>query len=335
MNTGNTFKRLVKQLIEEDSKYDNELNAFVEYLEKNNLLNKCFDLSIYDINQYFDSLVGIRIGAASVLNVHIAALSSLFQYLMKEEYNFRALHGYINMPSFRQKYLKILDSGSKKMTIPMNLLKKLLNKMDIFFEDEKKMSNDKYYHLMLARLYIELSLLIPIKPGALLALKMGNIKNDEFREIICNRVCIRLPKNVRNHIVDTVIFAEMFYHAKYSNEDILFGFLYDAIGMRVTPSTITGELHKLYKVLGMKELLETYKSGTKRISVYTVESYKKTAIFEMLNNGVNIVYLKQLTGLDISTLLADYDLELIKSNIDIVSYNINSSIVNTEYYTYL
>lgn len=84
MNTGNTFKRLVKQLIEEDSKYDNELNAFVEYLEKNNLLNKCFDLSIYDINQYFDSLVGIRIGAASVLNVYIAALSSLFQYLISE-----------------------------------------------------------------------------------------------------------------------------------------------------------------------------------------------------------------------------------------------------------
>lgn len=29
----------------------------------------------------------------------------------------------------------------------------------------------------------------------------------------------------------------------------------------------------------------------------------------MLSNGVNIVYLKQLTGLDINTLLADYDLE--------------------------
>ena len=32
MNTGKTFKRLVKQLIKEDDKYDNELNAFVEYL---------------------------------------------------------------------------------------------------------------------------------------------------------------------------------------------------------------------------------------------------------------------------------------------------------------
>ena len=91
----------------------------------------------------------------------------------------------------------------------------------------------------------------------------------------------------------------------------MFIFLYNAIGKKVTPSTITAELQKLYKELKMYELLETYKSGTKNVSLYPLESYKKTAIYEMLNNGVNIVYLKQLTGLEISTLLADYDLEMI------------------------
>lgn len=112
MNTGKTFKRLVKQLIKEDDKYDNELNAFVEYLEQNDLLDKCFDLSISDINRYFDALVGVRIGAPSALNAHIAALSSLFQYLMmKEKYNFRELHGYINMASFRTTYLEKIDTG--------------------------------------------------------------------------------------------------------------------------------------------------------------------------------------------------------------------------------
>lgn len=103
----------------------------------------------------------------------------------------------------------------------------------------------------------------------------------------------------------------------------------------MTPSTITAELQKLYKELKMYELLETYKSGTKNVSLYPLESYKKTAIYEMLNNGINIVYLKQLTGLEISTLLADYDLEMIKSDIDVKSYNINSCIVNSSYFTYL
>ena len=336
MNTGITFKRLVKQLIEEDSKYDNELNAFVEYLEQNNLLDKCFDLSISDINQYFDSLVGVRIGAPSALNAHIAALSSLFQYLMKANYNFRDLHGYINMSSFRTTYLDKLDTGSKKATIPIDLLKKLLNRMDKYFmERDKKKSNDKYYHLMIARLYIELSLLVPLKPGDLLALKIGEVKKTEFREIVYNMISIKLPKNVRNHIIETINFAETHYNVLYSSQDVLFEFLYNAVGMIVKPSTITGELQKLYKALDMGELLETYKSGTKNVSLYPVESYKKTAIFEMLNNGVNIVYLKQLTGLDIGTLLADYDVEQIKATVDIKSFNINSSIVNTEYYTYL
>lgn len=85
----------------------------------------------------------------------------------------------------------------------------------------------------------------------------------------------------------------------------------------------------------MNELLQTYKSGTKNTSLYPLESYKKTAIFEMLNNGVNIVYLKQLTGLEINTLLSDYNLETIKADIDVKSYNINSGIANAAYFGYL
>jgi len=337
MNTGDTFKRLVKQLIDEDPKYDNELNAFVEYLEKSNLLDKCFDLSTNDIDQYFDSLVGTRMGASSALNAHIAALSSLFQYLMVEEkYNFRELHGYINMANFRNTYLERLDIGSKKAIIPKKLLRKLLCEMDIYFsERDKRKSDDKYYHLMIARLYIELSLLIPLKPGALLELELGDIKSDQFREITHNTISIRLPKNVRNHILETVYFAETHYKVKYSVQDALFYFLYNAVNMRLKPSTITGELQKLYKVLDIKELMETSKSGTRKVSLYTVESYKKTAIFEMLDNGVNIIYLKELTGLDIGTLLADYDLNQIKSSVDIKSFNINSGLANADYYTYL
>ena len=138
MGTGTTFKNLVDQLIEKDAKYDNEWRLFVEYLEKNSLLDKCFDLSVDDINKYFDSLVGIRIGASSALNAHIAALSSLFQYLMKENYNFRGLHGYINMTTFRTMYLEKLDIGTKKAIIPMDLLKKLLDKMDKYFIERDK-----------------------------------------------------------------------------------------------------------------------------------------------------------------------------------------------------
>ena len=335
METGKEFTRLLNNLLRENQQYDTELKNFLDYLKQRNLLNKCFDLSLYDIDQFFDSLVGIKMGVSSTLNAYIAALSCLFEYLMREKYNFRDLLGYIGSAEFRKKYLDKLENGSQKKIIPMDILQKLLYKMDYYFSKDHGKSQDKIYHLLIVRVYIELSLIIPLKPRDLLEIKVGELRNEAVRTIVHNSISIQLPKSVRTHIIESIDFAEKQYNAKYSEKDSLFIFLYNAIGKKVTPSTITAELQKLYKELKMDELLETYKSGTKNVSLYPLESYKKTAIYEMLNNGINIVYLKQLTGLEISTLLADYDLEMIKSDIDVKSYNINSCIVNSSYFTYL
>lgn len=326
---------LLNNLLRENQQYDTELKNFLDYLKQRDLLNKCFDLSLYDIDQFFDSLVGIKMGVSSTLNAYIAALSCLFEYLMREKYNFRDLLGYIGSAEFRKKYLDKLENGSQKKIIPMDILQKLLYKMDYYFSKDHGKSQDKIYHLLIARVYIELSLIIPLKPSDLLEIKVGELRNETVRTIVHNSISIQLPKSVRTHIIESIDFAEKQYDAKYSEKDSLFIFLYNAIGKKVNPSTITAELQKLYKELKMDELLETYKSGTKNVSLYPLESYKKTAIYEMLNNGINIVYLKQLTGLEISTLLADYDLEMIKSDIDVKSYNINSCIVNSSYFTYL
>lgn len=170
--------------------YDNQLKILVKYLDEHELLEKCFDLSTRDIDMYFETLINVKIGSPGALNVHIAALSSLFEYLMNQNFDFRSLHGYINTNEFRNKYLTKIDAGSKKEVIPNDILVNVLNKID------------KYYQ-------------------------------------------------------------------------------------------------------------------------------------EKLNNEVNIVYLKQLTGLDISTLISDYNLEDLKANIDIKSHNINSGIVNSAYYPFL
>lgn len=335
METGREFKRLLNKLLNEDCQYDNELNTFLHYLEQEKLLDKCFDLAISDIDKFFDSLIGLKIGVSSTLNIYIAALSQLFQYLMSENHNFRGLLGYIGSAGFKKKYLGKPEDGSQKKIIPIDILQKLLNKMECYFTQEYKKSSDKYYHLLIARVYIELSLIIPIKPGDLLKLKVGKIRNMTVREIVYNSISIKLPKSVRAHIIEIIDFAEKQYGTKYSGNESLFIFLYSAIEKKANPSTITIELQKLYKELDMNELLQTYKSGTKNTSLYPLESYKKTAIFEMLNNGVNIVYLKQLTGLEINTLLSDYNLETIKADIDVKSYNINSGIANAAYFGYL
>lgn len=96
----------------------------------NGLIDNCFDLSTRDMDKYFESLINVKIGSPSALNAHIAALTSLFEYLIDEKFDFRSLHGYINMNNFRNKYLRKIDAGSKKEIIPKNILIDVLNRID-------------------------------------------------------------------------------------------------------------------------------------------------------------------------------------------------------------
>ncbi len=336
MENGENFRRLIENLIEKDNKYENALRTFLNYLIENGLSDYCFDLSLRDIDKYFESLIKVKIDSPSTLNSHIAGLTSLFVYLMENYFNFRELHAYINTPQFKNKILEKIDTGSKKSVIPINLLTDVLSKIEKYLEGDLTSQKDKkIYDVLIARLYIKLSLLIPLKASEIITLQIGDVKSESFREIYFNNITIKIPNGVRTEIINTVNFAEMRYDLKYVNSISLFEFLYNATNQRSSTMKISETLIRTYKIIGASAMLETYKSGTKNISLYPPESYKKTAILEMLNKGVNIVYLRQLTGLDINSLISDYDIDSPVSDVDVKSYNINSGTINTEYYAYL
>lgn len=89
----------------------------------------------------------------------------------------------------------------------------------------------------------------------------------------------------------------------------------------------------MYEGLGLVEMLEKVSGGKRGKYIYPAGSYKKTAIYNMLNNGANIVYLEKLTGLDTKTLLSDFVFDNLNER-DIET-NINSSLLQCEYYEYL
>lgn len=89
----------------------------------------------------------------------------------------------------------------------------------------------------------------------------------------------------------------------------------------------------MYERLGLNEMLEMVCTGKKNRYLYPAESYKKTAIYNMLVNGANIVYLVKLTGLDIQTLLSDFEYDSL--NVRDVDTNLNSSLLASDYYEYL
>lgn len=62
---------------------------------------------------------------------------------------------------------------------------------------------------------------------------------------------------------------------------------------------------RAYLAFDIKEMLKQRTNGKKLQYIYPAESYKETAILEMLNNGVNVLYLRKPTGLDIKLLLSN------------------------------
>ena len=92
-------------------------------------------------------------------------------------------------------------------------------------------------------------------------------------------------------------------------------------------------LPRVYERLGLDEMLEMVSVGKKNRYLYPAESYKRTAIYNMLRNGANIVYLVELTGLDIQTLLTDFEYDGLNSRD--VDFNLNTSLLACEYYEYL
>lgn len=336
MDNAKFFESLVKEFLRENEKYDSEMRIFMGYLKKHNLLEKAFDLTIENIEQYFNYAIEMnKIGTPGSLNPHIAVLMSLFDYLtQKHMNNFRELYAYIDSSDFRNRMLDKIDLCRKKSIIEVDLLQRVLNKMDEYIEANKDKCKAKdILKVMISCLYVKMSLIIPIKASEMLQLNVGDINN--LREINYHNIRVKIPNGLRRQIVDTIKFIETNYKRKYEPDDCIFEFMLHTIFDRVAASNLSSILSFTYGKINEPIMLKTCKSGTKNTSIYPPESYKTTAIIEMLNKGVNIVYLSQLTGLNIYALCSNYDFKDRPENRDIKSSDINNGLVNTDYYAYL
>lgn len=341
MNNRISFENMLSNLLSKDNKYSNELTIFQNYLIEKELIDQVFDLSINDIDDYFNSLYTGKVGFKATLTTHISALKSLFNYLISNKYNFRSLLAHISTKSFREQAKVRVKDGVKKGIIPIELLKSTLYKMDEYIlinanvEFTGSHEERRYYYVMLACLYAKLTLLIPIKPKEMLIKLFGDIKNESIRHIEHQGIIIYIPNGLRMQIMKTIDYAEKKYNITYTPEKPLFKFLFNAIVKNVTTSSLATAFEKAYEEIGEYKMLEKSPNEIKDKYTYTAESYKATAICELLNNGVDLLYLHQLTGLDHNTLLANYDENMFDNLVDIKTKNINGSIINTGYFTYL
>lgn len=333
------FNSFVKEFLHKDSTYKQQIENFQAYLKKYNLEDRVFNLYETNIDDFFEYAFEQNIGTDAQLTSHIAALKALFGFLIDKKQKFSDLNGYISTPSFKGKYLERVDRSFSKKFLPMTLVNKVLFTLDTYIESNKggnfKKLHDEtlYLDVLIARLFIKLSLILPLKTTQLLEIALGDVRGDSFRFLLYNSVMIKLPNNLRKDILFTIEYVEKKYGNIYTADDKIFEYLYAAGNKKGQREGINNTLPRVYEHLGLDEMLEMVCTGKKNRYLYPAESYKKTAIYNMLVNGANIVYLVKLTGLDMQTLLSDFEYDSLNSR-DVDS-NLNNSLLSCDYYEYL
>lgn len=333
------FNSFVKEFLDKDSTYKQQIENFQNYLKAYSLEDKVFNLYETNIDNFFEYAFRQTIGTEAQLTSHISALKSLFGFLIDKKQRFSDLYGYISNPSFKEKYLERVDRSFSKKFLPMDLVNKVLSALDAYIEANNKVRFEKlhdetlYLDVLIARLFIKLSLILPLKTTQLLEVVLGDVRSENFRSVFYNDITIKIPNNLRKDILFTIEYIEKKYGCTYTADDRIFEYMYTAGNKKGQREGINNTLPRVYERLGLNEMLEMVCTGKKNRYLYPAESYKKTAIYNMLVNGANIVYLVKLTGLDIQTLLSDFEYDSL--NVRDVDTNLNNSLLASDYYEYL
>lgn len=333
------FNSFVNEFLDKDNTYKQQIENFQLYLKLYNLEDKVFNLYEANIDDFFEYAFKQNIGTDAQLTSHIAALKSLFGFLINKNQKFSELNGYISTAAFKNKYLDRVDRSFSKKFLPMALVNKVICSIDAYIDEsrmdklKKQLDEGLYLDVLIARLFIKLSLIVPLKTSQILELVLGDVKDENFRFIVYNHVKIKIPNNLRKDIIFTIEYTEKRSGILYKEDDKIFDYLYSSGNKKGKREGINNTLPRVYERLGLDEMLEMVSVGKKNRYLYPAESYKRTAIYNMLRNGANIVYLVELTGLDIQTLLTDFEYDGLNSRD--VDLNLNNSLLACDYYEYL
>jgi len=342
MTNKERYHDLVSKLLAENKTYQNEIGLFNQFLKNRLLEERVFNLNQSNIDDYFNSSLVDKIGGETTLTTHISALKQLFSYLNSNQINsFNDLFAYISNGDFKQKLSEKLVRSSNKEIINCSLLCSTIQKIDNYIHaniDRKfrlKTEKNNFFGMMISIVFIKLNLLLPLRPTDLLNIDLGSIQLDDVRMITCNNVDLKLPNSLRKQIIQIIEYSQNEYHQTYDAKEPIFYFLFRCIGREASTPYLSKCLTRTYEILGIDELLVRKEGGQKDKFVYPAESYKNTAILNLLNAGTNIVYLAKLTGLDIGTLASYYNFEDEVEKRDVISDDINKGIALTDYYTYI
>ena len=95
------------------------------------------------------------------------------------------------------------------------MVNKVLKTMDSYISNNEngnfrnKSEEAAYLHVLIARLFIKISLLLPLKTSQILEIQLGNVYKNDWRELLWNDVRVKVPNNLRKDILFTLEYVHI------------------------------------------------------------------------------------------------------------------------------
>lgn len=337
----NNLKKELEELISSSrsykhtNKYKNEINIFLRYLEESKLEDKILVLKDIDIVNYFTYCQNKnKLGSKSTLDTHISALKCILEHLIEKNYPYAELLGYISNRDFRRSISSNLREIKSKKIISTIELRNILNALDTYIIDNKLLIDDKdtineiFWKVGFVQVYIKINLIIPLKINQMLEITFDMFE-DDFRAINYKDYIIKIPNSLRLNIIDILDIIGN----NYSINDYFFDYISKPLKTSLDTGVLSRWFYAAFNAVGLKRLLPKKNPNAKKQSyTYPVEKIKKTAIWMLLNQGLNILYLSEITELSVEILAGDYVFDFDKNE---ASKMINEKLVCNDYYEYL
>lgn len=318
------------QAIKEDSKYDNHISKFINYINMIGKGDTVITISKDDvegsINFYNERG---KINTISSMENHIEAIKSFYKYLVKNKYAediFSSIYDYQGWKNYIATKYK-LDEVEEKEYLSEDTIIEILNYLDSYFDSidynnlKKIREKERYIKNLAVRIFIKIMLIAPAKRNVIFNLNIDSFKED-FRLVNVNGVNVANTNSLRRDIKHALKMANLIHNKCYKDNDKLFMYI---IGEPCKAEESNAWFCHVLKQIG-------YDIPAKKDS-YSVEVIGNTTVYNMVRNLTNPVIISKVSGISLSRLEEKY---YNAGSADmVVDSKINVELSKISYYKYI
>lgn len=325
------FESWKDEYLNKNETYRNHVTKFVQYIIKIGKGNQPVGISKEDVVEcvgYYNRLGKIK--TISTMESHLESIKAFYKYLVGRKYADDIFNNIASFQDFKEMIIRRYN-----LTNPKNRefwqeseLVEILEALDTYFDktrlDELAGINErkKYNKFLVLRLFIKLTLIAPTKKSIICSLKKSDFSSD-FRMLKVNDVLVRVPNGLTRDITFSINLAEQTKGRKINEDESLLEFVYHD-SFRV--ESLNEIFCAFLKPLGLIEIPDDSSS-------FPVEIIMDSALYEMVQNGVNPALIAKINGTKISSLEKKfYSNGIPINNSDEI---INYEIAKNKYYNYI